>query len=402
MGSETNSDSSSRPARVVRRRLNVTFEGTCAFALTGWVLASAFLTHASLILLAFCAWVAILIVSAALTWTNLRRVRATRRLPDHAVAGRPTRIECTVHNDRWAGTARAIVLANRVQPAVGEVPPSIYVPAVAARGERTERIELTLPHRGRFRFEPLETTSRFPFGFLERRLAIGSPEELLVYPRLGHIARRFFEVEREQHPHQEGRRPDRATAGMEYHGLHEFRAGDSPRWIHWPTSARRGRLMVKEFEARRNRDVALLLEPWLPAAADDRDRALLELAVSFAATLCVELCRRQGLHVVLGIAGKEPVLRHGQSSVRLLHELLEPLALVEGTDEPQWERLLHELPPAWTARMRITAISSRPLHLASHQGAAKAAALKKWRRLARRLMEVDVGSSALRDLFELH
>ena len=35
-------------------------------------------------------------------------------------------------------------------------------------------------------------------------------------------------------------------------------------WIHWRTSARRGELMVKEFEQQNEQDLAILIDPWLP------------------------------------------------------------------------------------------------------------------------------------------
>jgi uncharacterized protein (DUF58 family) len=188
----------------------------------------------------------------------------------------------------------------------------------------------------------------------------------------------------------------------DYHGLREFRDGDNPRWVHWPTSARRGRLMVREFEARHNRDVAILLDPWLPAVPEPRDRDLLELAISFVATVCVDLCERHNLHLVLGIAANPPIVRHGQTSPRLLRELLEQLALVQGTSETPWDELFRELPLAWTSQMHITAIGPRPLDLATRAGHTDDPTRRRWRNLTRRLVEVNVASGSLQQYFELH
>src|SRR5262245_3680046 len=70
-----------------RARLQVTVEGWAAMALTGWVLASALMSHASLTLLVFCMLLASLIIGAVQTQRNLRNIVATRHLPEHAVAG---------------------------------------------------------------------------------------------------------------------------------------------------------------------------------------------------------------------------------------------------------------------------------------------------------------------------
>jgi uncharacterized protein (DUF58 family) len=383
-----------------RRRLRLTREGWAALAITGWVLAAALMSHASLVLLVFCLLVMALVLGSVQTFRNLRGLQVVRRLPSHAVAGRAFGLEFHAHNRRLAGAARAIAVASEIQPPP-EQQPSLFLPSIGRRGHVTRRVQIMLPNRGLYRFGELEVSTRYPFGFLERSLQCGAVQELLVFPRLGRLRRRFLEVQREQHLHQHGRRPGRSMIEADYHGLREFRPGDSSRWIHWPTTARRARLMVREFEARRNRDVAVLLEPWLPPHADARERAMLELAISFTATLCVELCRRPSLHIVLGIAGNQPIVRHGQSSQRLLRDLLGQLAVLQGSDNPQWELLIQEMPMAWINTMRITAVSPRRLELGARSDPSQRTNRGKWHRLARRLIEVDASSGQLSEYFEL-
>ena len=64
------------------------------------------------------------------------------------------------------------------------------------------------------------------------------------------------------------------------HGLRQFRAGDSPRWIHWRTTARRGELMIREFEDMPNDHLVLIVDP------GERDHPVLERLLSLAATIC--------------------------------------------------------------------------------------------------------------------
>ena len=396
-----NSSAPQPPDHPPGRGLRVTREGWVALALTIWILGASLMSHASLILLVFCTLAGILVVSSTQTMRNTRQVTATLRMPNHAVAGRPLRLEFAVHNRRRFGTARAIALSTKVQPATDDVKPSVFVPAVASRTEVTVPKELTLRDRGLYRFSKLELVTCYPFGFLEQSVRLGGPQELLVYPRLGKLSRRFLEEHRENYLRQQGHRPGVSPEEADYHGLREFRPGDSPRWIHWATTARRARLMVREFEARHNRDVAVLLEPWLAVGSDEQDRRLLELAISFVATLLVELCKRQNSHILLGIASDPPVIRHGQSCDALLHELLAQLALLRGTTEPKWEALIEDLPATWTGEMRITAVGPRRIDLVSRLQAVDGLRHRKWRRLTRRLVEVDVSSPELHEYFEL-
>lgn len=394
-----------QPHNSVRRRApRVTAEGGWAIFFVGWLLLASFMSHISLVLLVFCIVVGVLVVAVVQALRNTRQVDASLRVPDHTFAGRPARLEFVVHNHRRFGAARAIGLSTKLQPASLDKPAakvSVFLPLIAGRAQASERRELTLPERGLYRFSELELMSRYPFGFFERTLRCAGPQELLVYPRVGKLSRRFWSVERESPLRQEGHRPGVSPEEADYHGLREFRPGDSPRWIHWSTTARRARLMVKEFEARHNRDVAVLLEPWLPGQAGAQDVARLELAISFTATLLLELCQRHSLHVLLGIAGDAPLIRHGPSSEGLLRELLRHLALLRGNPDPHWDGLIAELPPTRISQMRIIVVGPRPPQLVSRLQAANGRAHRKWHRLTRRLVEVDVSDANLRDLFEL-
>ena len=61
--------------------------------------------------------------------------------------------------------------------------------------------------------------------------------------------------------------------------------------------------MVLQFEQSRNRDVALLLDLWQPDQPTAADRENVELAVSFAATVVADLCRKGDSNVYLSTLG---------------------------------------------------------------------------------------------------
>jgi len=92
----------------------------------------------------------------------------------------------------------------------------------------------------------------------------------------------------------------RAGHGTDLYGVREYRAGDPLRRIHWRTSARRGQLVVREFEPPGLRVLALLLdpEPGSRAAADQIAR----LAASEAWD-----CYRAGGRVLAWSPGLEPL-----------------------------------------------------------------------------------------------
>ena len=109
--------------------------------------------------------------------------------------------------------------------------------------------------------------------------------------------------------------------------------------------------MVKEFEQQNEQDLAILLDPWLPRTkVTAEQREALEQAIRFAATVCLETCRRQGRRLLLGWTGPTPGVRQGPASVKLLHELLEQLAVLRPSAEGRLAALLDVLPPGDPAR----------------------------------------------------
>ena len=57
-------------------------------------------------------------------------------------------------------------------------------------------------------------------------------------------------------------------APADFYGIRSYRPGDSPRWIHWRTTARVGQPMVREFEEPPQQHLTVILEAWLPDPAD--------------------------------------------------------------------------------------------------------------------------------------
>ena len=144
---------------------------------------------------------------------------------------------------------------------------------------------LRLPRRGRFRSHGLRIASSFPFGLLRWTAAWELPTDLLAWPRLGALrdATSLLPPESQSADAGHGRFRD----PEEFHSLKAWRPGMSQRLVHWKSSARRGKLMVREMQGQRF--PAIRLELVAPADAgrsrSGRDSQAFEQAVSLVATL---------------------------------------------------------------------------------------------------------------------
>jgi uncharacterized protein (DUF58 family) len=124
------------------------------------------------------------------------------------------------------------------------------------------------------------------------------------------------------------RRPQRhPSAQAEFHGLRAWRPGDSPRFIHWRTSARRGEWMVREYEDVPSDNLLLVFDP-TPAAGPQASDAF-EQAVSLAATICWEWCRHSGDRLIVAVADARGEVLDGVAGSTHGRRVLERLALVE-------------------------------------------------------------------------
>ncbi|HEV7133389.1 MAG TPA: DUF58 domain-containing protein [Gaiellaceae bacterium] len=118
--------------------------------------------------------------------------------------------------------------------------------------------ELDRVPRGRYAFDAVRLTIEDPFSLARTELVQGEPQALVVYPRLVQLDRLFSEGGAHA---QDGRRLLlRRPTGFELHSVREYEQGESLRKVHWRSTARRGRLMVKELEDAPRDEVAVLLD----------------------------------------------------------------------------------------------------------------------------------------------
>lgn len=348
-----------------------------------------------------------LVASVILSASALRRLDIQRRVPPYAFAGGAIELEYVLINHRRWLAALATRIEDTLEPAERVVPgaarltPLVFFARVKAQATGRVRWRGTAPARGRYRLGELELITRAPFGLLERRLSFDLPADVIVYPRMGRLRRRWHQVHKEMSEARRGVRHDRSAMEQEYHGLRDYRPGDTLRWIHWRTTARVGAPMVREFEQQSEQDLAILIDSWLPRSKVTSElRNTLEAAIRFAATLCLETCRRSNRRLVVGWTGQPAGLCQGFASVKLLHEVLTQLAVLHASSEGSLAGLLDSLPAPLLRDGQLVIISTRALNL--HEEVEKTERLggAASRGLLSRSVLLDVGRGDLSNLFD--
>ncbi len=165
--------------------------------------------------------------------------RATVRVvsaPRNASAGLPVEVQ-------MSATTRL-----RIQPIDPAGPEQFVGPAVGRSGGPSSPDSVTLLPTGRGVHTTLsvEIATASPFGFLwwRRRITVALPADLHVGPRLGEPYAAANRLER-----NDGDSRHRAPAVIgEPRSVRPYRPGDHRHWVHWPATAHRGDLMVREME----------------------------------------------------------------------------------------------------------------------------------------------------------
>jgi len=291
--------------------------------------AGALMGRSNMLMLVFGLMAGPFILNGQVTLLIVNRLNVTRTLPARAVCGESFSVKLALTNRKRVLSSWMVAAEDLVQTPLEPLQPAVLFACVPPRCQREAAYQILPVRRGLYDFGPVRVMSRFPLGLVERSFELGSVEQLVVYPRVGRLEAGWHRLA-DSGPSVSSQVVARAGAGDdEFQRLREYRGGDSPRDIHWRTTARRNELMVREYEHSRRRDLFLVIDLWLAPRPQARDHERVELAVSFAASICVDhLQAATDSAVDLIVCGEQVSRAAAGSQVASLDGLLETLALV--------------------------------------------------------------------------
>lgn len=191
-------------------------------------------------------------------------------------------------------------------------------------GHRTRswETEVQCRRRGPYLMGPMTITSGDPFGIFRSTRRFGPQQRLLVYPRLVDLT--HFTVPPANLPGEGRFRRRTHFVTPNASGVREYVPGDSFNRIHWPSTARTGRMMVKTFELDPVSDLWVILDLDRRIHVGRGDESTEEYAVTAAASVArhfLEINRNVGLMCFgRSLTMIEPE-RGGQQLTRILETL---------------------------------------------------------------------------------
>ena len=235
--------------------------------------------------------VALPVVSGLVCRLSLLRLQITRTVePQPLAVGAPATVELQVRA-RSRTPVTGLVLQDQLPHSCGSNQ-RYAVGRLSARTVTSLRYPLTPRLRGTHRLGPLQVYLADPLGLVELIRAVGEPTSVLVRPRVDALSGGSPVAAGAEHGAPEGTSASTVRDAQ----LRVYTPGDDTRSIHWPSTARRGELMVRTAERGQGAAAVVLLDTRRCAHDAPGEESSLERAVSLTASIAVHL-RRTGTAV---------------------------------------------------------------------------------------------------------
>lgn len=299
----------------------------------------------------------VVVISFLWSWFNLRRVRIGRYTrARRSQVGRMAEEQFEVIN---AGRLPKLWLEVRDHSELPQHDASRVLSSLGPRRRRRWIVRTTCIQRGRFRLGPLTLYSSDPLGLFPRQRELPFTSAMVVYPATLDLP--GFVPPAGMLPGGDAMRRRTHYVTTNVSGVRDYVPGDSFNRIHWRSTARTGRLIVKEFELDPTADIWIVLDldqhvhleaPWTPPSQDAEpavlrhERVGLTLPPStmeYAVTVAASLVRHfvlQDRSVGFVAHGRHRELMQPDRGERQLSKILETLAVVNPTGSVPFAQVL--------------------------------------------------------------
>lgn len=242
---------------------------------------------------------------------------------DRVVAG--SMVGGTVH---VVNRSSRLALPGVVDIPVGDGLLDVHVPLLRGHGEHRESITIEARRRGIITVGPMTIARGDPVGILRRELSWPGVQEIVVHPVTVPLPSTGSGLVRDL---EGAPTSDIVDADLSFHAIREYVPGDAYRHVHWGSTAKTGRLMVRQYEETRHSRIAVLLDLVEEEFASEDE---FETAVSAAGSLALQGIR-DGRDVL--VATSASVADYARDTVRSIQSystltgkaLLDGLATVE-------------------------------------------------------------------------
>lgn len=261
----------SHPLKTLVGAVTPTGWAVITLVIVGLVLAVAF-QWVEALACALAGVVALLLAAMRVAWRPPHVVSI--RVPnERIVAGQTAVGEISVRNER-ARSARSGIIELPIGTGTGE----FVVPPLGAHETWDEMFLISSRHRGLINVGPARAVRSDALGLLRRVRMWDEPVLLHVHPRTVRVP---FDATGFQLDVEGVATGKLSSSDVSFHALRDYEPGDDRRAVHWQSTARLGKLIVRQYEETHRSHHVIVLD----TSRDAWDHDTFETAVSVAGSL---------------------------------------------------------------------------------------------------------------------
>jgi uncharacterized protein (DUF58 family) len=202
-----------------------------------------------------------LIVVATIDWMRSERMsdfRVERDLEDRFAMGAENKVTISVANR--SRRAVTFIIKDEYPPKM-ELVDSREVGLTVPQGRTRAWTYRLLPTaRGSYGFGDTIVRFRSRLGLIWRQVIYSTARDIRVYPDIREAKKHELYAHRNRRPEPGLRRMRVRGQGREFESLREFVIGDEIRHISWAATARRGKLITRQYTIERSQNIVVLLD----------------------------------------------------------------------------------------------------------------------------------------------
>jgi len=257
---------------------------------------------------------------------NIPFIEVRRFVQDTAFEDEMLNIKMKIRNSLSRGASFFEILDYFPAAAPGKEKTSLFMLDIKAKEEKNFNYTIECYKRGVWKMGPIEVISQDALGFFRMKRTLNVMADIIVYPSFFRIF--AFPPLASGSVSWMGVETAKISGDShEFFGIREYQRGDAMSRIHWPSTARHNKLIVKQFERSAIQEATIVLDLKKGDDIGTGRETTLEYSVKIAGSIARFLMNSGAFVQIIGFAKEAMTVPLGKGDSHL-YKTLEYLARV--------------------------------------------------------------------------
>jgi len=225
----------------------------------------------------------VIVSSFVMSLFSLNRLELKRGPVKDGVAGGKIALPVIIKNNGFS--LRQAIIVSEAMPFSEKKMLNVPLQPLARHASIVINRQAFASRRGFYKLSTISLVSGDPAGIFKTVRRFKLPCELMIYPESVKLSYMPIRIKKQIASSILGRPIGVSGMGQEFFGVREYRRSDGVRFIHWKSSARHKKLMVRDFEANASTKVSIFLEASRKHVGLDETYSNLEYLIKTAASM---------------------------------------------------------------------------------------------------------------------